>query len=244
VNALQATPIELRCWTTTAYRQLLNMSAKENGPKRSKMLRRENLALEARWKMEGFTIEEITAKINEHNAGLCSPISAMSVYDDLKQCKSMWLSSVVWAQNEMRVSGVQELRRVRRAAWEAFERSKGVARRRSYDTKPDGGGKPVGNVAIYEELRDGDPRWLEKVIQTIVEECRLFGLYPKDPPALGTGDSMTKSVSVAIVLDTGRKTLEEFANFPVRGKMTRPKIIPRPTFHSNGEDRRNRESGG
>jgi len=189
--------------------------------------------------MEGFTLEEIAEKITAHNGNQCLPVTINAVKLDMADCKSIWLKSVAWSQNEMRVSAVQELRRVRREAWAVYERSKGVARRRSYDTTPDGGGRPVGNVAIYEEMRDGDPRWLEKVIQSIIEECKILGLYPKDPLEWGfTGEAMTKSVSVAIVLNTGGKSVEQFANFPVRGQLRAPENVKPPDISPNGKDDR------
>lgn len=182
--------------------------------------------------MEGFTVEEITEKINAHNAGLSAPISAMSVYDDLKQCRSMWLKTVVWAQNEMRISAVQELRRVRRAAWDAFEKSKEPAKRRSIEMNPDTG-LGVGNICLTEESQCGDPRFLDKVVQTIVEECKVLDLYPNEPSELGTEGN--KRVSIAVMLNTGGKTLEELAYFPVRGELINPQISP-PPFQLNGKD--------
>jgi hypothetical protein len=88
-----------------------------NGLKpRSRKLRRENLALEARWKMQGFTLEEIAEKITAHNGNQCLPVTINAVKLDMGDCKSIWLQTVAWSQNEMRVSAVQELRRVRREA--------------------------------------------------------------------------------------------------------------------------------
>jgi len=195
--------------------------------------------------MEGFTLEEIAEKITAHNGNQCLPVTINAVKLDMADCKSIWLLTVAWSQNEMRVSAVQELRRVRRESWAAFERSKGVARRRSYDTLPDGGGRPVGSIAIYEEQRDGDPRWLEKVMQTITEECRLLGLYPKDPldfSFMGEGKQV-KAVSVAIILNTGGKPVEQFANFPVRGQLRSPKIIKPPDISLGEDDRIDDEDG-
>jgi hypothetical protein len=83
---------------------------------RSRKLRRENLPLEARWKMEGFTLEEIAEKITAHNGGKYLPVTINAVKLDMGDCKSIWLQTVAWSQNEMRVSAVQELRRVRREA--------------------------------------------------------------------------------------------------------------------------------
>jgi hypothetical protein len=188
--------------------------------------------------MEGFTLEEIAEKITAHNGNQCLPVTINAVKLDMGDCKSIWLQTVAWSQNEMRVSAVQELRRVRREAWAAFEKSKESSKRRSYEADPRTGLR-IGNIMMTEELQVGDARWLDKVVQTIIEECRLLGLYPKDPLELGVaGDGMTKSVSVAIVLNTGGKSIEQFANFPVRGQLRSPETIKPPDISVNGEDDR------
>jgi hypothetical protein len=188
-----------------------------NVKRRPKKLRAENLALESRWKLEGFTAEEITEKINQHNNGLCRPLTLRQIVEDLKQCRQMWAKAVVGTQNEMRVNAVQQLRRVRRVAWEAFEKSKEPSKRRAYEVEPTSG-QPIGNVHMQEELEVGNPRFLEKVIQTISEECKILDLYPHEPLELDFDGK--KHISVAVILNTGGETLEQLSYFPTRGELT------------------------
>jgi len=187
--------------------------------------------------MEGFTLEEIAEKITAHNGNQCLPVTINAVKLDMGDCKSIWLKSIAWSQNEMRASAVQELRRVRREAWAAFERSKLDAKRRNYEFDPIKNIR-VGNVYMTEELQVGDSKWLDVVIRTILEECRIFGLFPKDPIEFGTAPGEPKRVSVAIVMNTGGKPIEQFANFPVRGQLRAPEIQQPPEFNLNGEDDR------
>jgi hypothetical protein len=187
--------------------------------------------------MEGFTLEEIAEKITAHNGNQCLPVTINAVKLDMGDCKSIWLQTVAWSQNEMRVSAVQELRRVRREAWAAFEKSKESSKRRSYEADPNTGNR-IGNIYMTEELQTGDSRWLDVVMRSILEECRVLGLFPKEPFEFGTTPGEPKRVSIAIVLNTGGKSIEQFANFPVRGQLRSPEIIKPPDISLNSEDGR------
>jgi hypothetical protein len=188
----------------------------------------------ARWQMEGFTFEEIWQKVNVHNHGLCDPITLKQVWADLEACKQIWLTTIAWAQNEHRVAVVQQLRRVRRTAWEAYEKSKEPFRRRNYEVNPKDSSVPVGNVYVTEELQIGDSKWLDIVIDTLREECKVLGLIVDEPMEISFNGR--KHVSVAVILNTGGESLEQLAYFPVRGELTDPKIVePRVKFEDNGD---------
>jgi len=86
---------------------------------------------------------------------------------------------------------------------------------------------------VTEELKIGDPRFLEKIVQTIAQECKILDLYPKEPLEIGFDGK--KHLSVAVILNTGGESLEQLSYFPTRGQFTEPEISPPPRFQLNGK---------
>src|SRR5262252_6722417 len=91
--------------------------------KRTRKIKSENLPFISRLKMMGYTAVEILDRLNEHNQGICEPISLAQLQSDFRICKKICSQSILYSQNEMRAEVAAELDRVRLNAWRSYEQS-------------------------------------------------------------------------------------------------------------------------
>jgi hypothetical protein len=204
---------------------------------RSKKLVKLNRAVISRMRMEGYTRHEILDKVNKDNEGLADPISIHAIDQDLMAARKQWAASIPWTQMEMRSQMKAEIERVKRNAWKAYELSCLKSNRQTAMLDPQSK-EPVGAVSLTQEVRYGDPRMLQVVMECIEMEARLFGLHPKEAIEI-YGAGAKKQINVAFIVDTKGKTMAEVANFPVKGEI-RPKELTKPPededfdFEGNG----------
>jgi len=209
--------------------------------KRTRKIKAENLPFISRLKMMGYTAVEILERLNEHNKGICEPITLNQLHSDFNTCKKIWSQSILYSQNEMRAEVAAELDRVKLNAWRSYEQSclksnRTVATIDAMSKQTIGPVQPIGPVQITQEVRYGDVRCLDTVLRALQQKSLLFGLNPTEPIEV-VGE---KKINVAIIADMRGKTLEEITNFPVEGDLAPKEIIDAPAdvydWNDDGND--------
>ena len=93
---------------------------------------------------------------------------------DLAHVRSEWLAVAVQDFNEHKSRELARIDAVERTAWEAFERSCKQASKRT--AKKVSGGKAREEATLHEQGRDGDPRFLQVVLDCVRRRCLILGL--------------------------------------------------------------------
>jgi hypothetical protein len=199
--------------------------------KRTRKIKAENLPFIARLKMMGYTAVEVLEKLNEHNKGICEPISLEALKADFNTCKKIWAQSILYSQNEMRAEVLAEIERVKMNAWRSYEQSC-VKSNRTIATIDSMTKKAVGPVQLIQEIRYGDTRCLDTVLRALQQQAVLFGLNPTEPVEV-IGE---KKINVAFIVDTKGKSLKEVATFPVEGEINKQEVIDAPTLDYKWDD--------
>lgn len=113
-------------------------------------------------------------------------VSQATVSLDLKALQAEWLAATVRDLDAAKARELAKWDRLETVAWEAWERSLGEGQVRERQvtkgrTGKDGESLPDLVKATRRTLRGfGDPRYLERIAQCIVERSRLLGLVGKD----------------------------------------------------------------
>lgn len=180
----------------------MSKSRSKPGPKiQSKTQKEQVFAIVAKYDRRGYTQLQIVEKLKEE-AQL--EVTQPTVSDYLKQLRTQYASSKLANREELINEKIEQLKEVRREAWEAYERSKADYRKKVREKAPkleeDEGKKPklklhVGKgtnrnpdkgeveesmrllrVIVTREGRLPSDAFLKVVIQTIEAEAKLQGL--------------------------------------------------------------------
>ncbi len=158
-------------------------------------------------RMQGWTLERITAGLNETRAGLYT-LNQASVHLDLQGIEQQWKASILRDIDTAKGRELAELDRLGDEAWQAWERSKAQYRQATVivDGVAEGDGAPPKKrkSKIVTEDQHGDPRFMDTILRIQDRRAKILGLNAPitvanpDGSPLAAGQSLAPIVTVVI----------------------------------------------
>ncbi|HVV98798.1 MAG TPA: hypothetical protein VHB77_00575 [Planctomycetaceae bacterium] len=102
-----------------------------------------------------------------------------TVANDLKRLEQGWREAGLRDFDRLRGIEAAKLDEIERCAWDAFDRSREAAQKRTKRKRRTTGGKQpteVDEATVVDADRVGDPRFLHIVLEAIADRRKLFGL--------------------------------------------------------------------
>jgi len=129
--------------------------------------RREHVAL---YYLKGWTQAEIAEQLG---------VSRSTVGRDVKAVREAWLEAAVRDFDQARGQEIAKFDLVEREAWQAWERSKQDAvTKKVHQEKISGTSKKRAEQVTRKQI--GDPRYLQMVVNCILQRCRLLHLLDRE----------------------------------------------------------------
>lgn len=147
--------------------------------KRTPDEREHDLVIIADKRLEGLTMLEIAGILN---ASRPYTLSRSMIREDIYEIERRWLEASIEATSLRKARELVRLNKLEAKFMACYERSIQKKKRLVKEQlgKPGAKGETIVRsvrVTQTEEEADGDPRFLQGVIQCIQERCRIFGVY-------------------------------------------------------------------
>lgn len=179
------------------------------GYKRSTAQREFDQSFIARLYLQGKPLREINTLINDDPARPYT-LGPTTVQRDLTICRAQWMRESSEAISQEKILNLKRLDWLLSEATEAWEQSKIQFVRQTQKETKSGNGKDKGNgedkgdqarteISATTETRYGNPALLGKMLDIIVERCKILGLArPENEPPV-----IPPLVNFALTFETG-----------------------------------------